>query len=140
MSPRQRRPPPAGVLFATAVATVLACSSGEDDKDDNQFRADVIWCEEAVARLATCCPGFEPMRVECKYYYSHVRSCGPDTMTKVEPAFTTDESRCIIDTPCDALVANDVCRRAQDARAVNTTTHTETGSTTGTVRGPRVCP
>src|SRR5690606_15793979 len=121
-------------------ASVLACSSGPDDEDDNQFRTDVLWCEEALARLVTCCPGFDPRPVECNYYYSYDRGCGPDTMNKVEPAFTTDESRCIRDTPCDALVANGACGRAQNARAVSmetTSSGSLPGSTSGIVRGPR---
>jgi len=105
--------PAAGVFFALGVALVLACNNGNDEEDDNQFREDVIWCEEAVARLERCCPGFDAMKVECRFYYSYNEGCQTATTTRIDPAFTKDESRCIHDTSCDALVAGGVCTRAE---------------------------
>jgi hypothetical protein len=146
MPPRQRRLPPAGASFAFAIASILACSDPDHVEDDNQFRTDVVWCEEALARLTLCCPNFDPLIVECNYYYSFDRGCGSEKTRKVEPAFTQDESRCILDMSCDALAANGVCARAQQARGVDLTIERDTDSntprqtTTGTVRGPRVCP
>lgn len=146
MPPRQRRLPPAGVSFAFVIASILACSNPDHIEDDNQFRTDVVWCEEALARLSTCCPSFDPLLVECNHYYSYDRGCGSEKTRQVEPAFTQDESRCILDMSCDALVTNGVCARAQQARGVDLTIERDTDSdtsrptTTGTVRGPRVCP
>lgn len=128
LPPRPRRTaslPAAGVFFALGVALVLACNNGNDEEDDNQFREDVIWCEEAVARLERCCPGFDAAKVECQFYFSYNEGCGTATTRRVNPALTTDESRCIRDTSCDALVAQGVCARAEQggaARSSETTT------------------
>jgi len=116
-SRRRAKLPAVGVIFALAIALVLACNGGHDEEDDNQFRTDVLWCEEALGRLISCCPSFDARVVECNYYYSFDEGCGTATTRRIEPAFTIDESRCIRDTTCDALVTNKVCERAQAARA-----------------------
>ncbi len=134
-----------GVLFGLGVALVLAC--GSDKKDDNQFRTDVISCEEALARLSSCCPNFDAQPVECNYYYYYDDGCGVATTQKVEPAFTEAESECVRDTPCEVLRSSGVCTRAALARSpsfsstVETTSSTSTSSSSGSiVRGPAVCP
>ena len=152
--PSARKLPAAGVLFALGVALVLACNSnGNDEEDDNQFRDDVIWCEEAIARLERCCPGFDGARVECKFYYSYNEGCGSSETRRTEPAFTKDESRCIHDTTCSALVDTGVCARAAQngsARSSITSDSTSSSGTSGTSSSgsrseaapprPTVCP
>ena len=98
---------------------MFACSSA--DHDTNNFRADVIDCEDALARLTSCCPGFDPGRVQCTYYHdkSHSESgCSShtiDTYAHETPALSIDESHCVITRTCDDLVAGGVCARAQAA-------------------------
>lgn len=108
------------MFFALGVVAFLACKSDEtkdDEEDDNQFREDVIQCEEAVARLQRCCPSFDGSRVLCNYYFSFDKStCGPTETRSINPALNLAESRCVIDTSCGDLVANGVCARAQEAR------------------------
>ena len=117
---RSASPPAAGVLFALGVALVLACNNGNDEEDDDQFREDVIWCEEAVARLERCCPGFDARKVECLFYFSYDEGCGTSTTRRIDPAFTSEESRCIQDTSCDALVSQGICARAERGGAART--------------------
>ena len=143
---------PTGVIFALGVVALLACEDGDtknDEEDDNQFREDVIQCEEAIARLERCCPGFDGSRVLCNYYFRFDTStCGPRTTDSVNPALDMAESRCVLETSCEDLVADDVCKRAQEARTY--TRHVvENSSSSGTGRSadvnesdshPPVCP
>jgi hypothetical protein len=126
-----RRGPAGGVVFALVIAILLTFACGRDDyeEDDNQFRPSVLHCEEALARLVRCCPGFDPSVVECEYFFSRDEGCGATTVQRVEPAFALDESQCILDTGCDDLVARQVCSRAQRARTRCGTASTGPGST-----------
>lgn len=130
---RPRRTP-AGVLFALGVVALLACEDGDtknDEEDDNQFREDVIQCEEAIARLQRCCPDFDGSRVLCNYYFRFDTStCGPRRTDSVHPALNLSESRCVLSTTCEDLVGQEVCTRAQEARTY-TTHRVENGSSSG---------
>src|SRR3954466_13664472 len=101
-----------GVAVTVVLCSLLACKG--DTHDDDDFRFDVIECEDALARIVTCCPGFDPAPVLCDYRYDHTSGCGSGTSTtSIEPAFTPGESRCIRDTSCDDLIAHQICARAQ---------------------------
>jgi hypothetical protein len=99
-----------------------AASSSSTTNDDN-FREDVFACEEAVARLAECCPNFDGKDIKCTYYYSRnetVNDCNGQTSVttvQVEPAITTASAACIERTACADLVANGVCARALVAKS-----------------------
>ncbi len=108
-------------VLAAVVALILACSNGKDEQDDDQFREDVIVCEEAVARLEHCCPGFDVRSIECRYRYAHREGCGTTTTERTEPAFTKAESACVRAASCEDLVAKGACTRASDAGAARTT-------------------
>jgi hypothetical protein len=139
---------PTGVVFALGVVAVLACKDGDtsnDEEDDNQFREDVIQCEEALARLERCCPDFDGSRVLCNYYFQlDTSTCGPTKTDSVEPALALSESRCVLDTSCEDLRAKDVCKRAEEARTY--TRHRVEGSNGATgdidqkTSHPPVCP
>ncbi len=136
-----------GVAFALGVALLLACGDSNHKKDDNNFREDVIECEDAVAKLQRCCAGFDPTDVLCQYYYEYQSGCGDSQTDSVKPVFTTAESACIRSAPCEQLVATRVCDRAQKARAYeyHASTSTEVGSSTtttdaSTVTHLPVCP
>lgn len=131
---------PAGVFFALGVVALLACTHGHDKEDDNQFREDVIQCEEAVARLDRCCPSFDASRVLCNYYFSYDEAaCSPPTTRRVSPALDLEESRCVIDTSCEDLVANGVCQRAQEAGTYSSTSVAGDGGRSETNTHPAVC-
>jgi hypothetical protein len=139
---------PLGVVFALGVVALLACEDGDtknDEEDDNQFREDVIQCEEAIARLERCCPDFDGSRVLCNYYFHFDTStCGPRKTESIQPALKLTESRCVLDTSCEDLVGKDVCKRAQDARTYTSRRVENGGSSSGDVNEsdshPPVCP
>jgi hypothetical protein len=74
------------------------------------LREDELLCEEAAARLADCCPGFDPSVLVC-----HYSSCAGATY----PALTISESKCIDDLSCSQLVDRGVCARAANATQPN---------------------
>ena len=128
------------VLVTLGVVSALACGDPDIDEDDNQFREDVIVCEEAVARLAKCCPGFEGARVLCNYYYRHDSGggCGTSSTDSVHPALSPPESACVLDKSCEALVESGVCDRAQEA---TTYTSREVEDSSPVLQShPPVCP
>jgi hypothetical protein len=127
-------------LFALGVLAFLACKDKDHDEDDNQFREDVIQCEEAIARLSNCCPGFDGSRVLCNYYYSFDNSgCGPAQTEHVNPALNLSESQCVRDTSCEDLVGNDVCKRAQEARTYSSSVASDNSKNVSDSHPP-VCP
>jgi hypothetical protein len=71
---------------------------------DGGLREDEIDCEEAVAYLQQCCPGFARTEtLQCVYG----DSCGV-----IEPALSIDQSQCILGLSCPQIVANGICDRA----------------------------
>lgn len=124
-----------GVAVASlVVCTLLACRSG-DEHDDNNFRADVIECEDALAHLEECCPGFDATPVLCNFYYDKTSGCGSTETSSEEPALTQAESSCIRDRSCEALVENKVCERAQAARSYKKQTSTSITSSSSSSSG-----
>jgi len=93
------------------------------------LREDELLCEETAARLADCCPDFDPSVLECSYY----SGCG----TTSYPAITIAESECIDDLSCSELIDRGVCGRA--AHATQPTEHTD-GDETTTEQRVEVCP
>ena len=139
MARRARAPWQAATLLAGAL---FACSStrstsGGDEHDDNNFRADVIECEDALDRLEHCCPGFDAAPVLCNFFHSKSSGCGTVSTDNVTPALSRDESECIRETSCESLVATKVCDRAQLARAYES--HKQTPYPSTTAHAP-VCP
>jgi hypothetical protein len=139
----------AGVAATLLVCALFACGTGDgsgDEHDDNNFRGDVIECEDALDRLERCCPGFDATPVLCNYFHQKSTGCGTTSQDDVRPALSRDESACIRDTSCDALVATKVCARAQQARAYQTyektslsSSSSDTPTTTSTTHAA-VCP
>jgi hypothetical protein len=143
----------AGVASTVVICALFACSnsydgSSDDEHDDNNFRGDVIECEDALSRLEQCCPGFDATPVLCNYFHSKSSGCGTTSTSNVRPALERWESACIRDESCDELVANKVCERAQNARAYQaqqtTTISSPSSATTGDAPGHAshapVCP
>jgi hypothetical protein len=102
------------------VASVFACASSSTES--NNFREEVFYCEEALARLESCCPGFSARQVTCYHYYRESTGCdGKTTSTHEDPAIGLRDSQCILDKDCSALVTGRVCERAQVAKYPTTT-------------------
>ena len=78
----------------------LAMMTGADGITEEEFV-----CEVATARLAECCPGFDPKLFAC------YREPGCNSPAD-RPDFTEIESRCILKMGCDDLRAIRVCKRA----------------------------
>ena len=98
------------------MALLFACGDGSKHDYDN-FREDVVFCEDAVAYLTSCCPGFDAHAVACQYHYDYTPG-GCDTSATVDaenPALDLEESRCILGRSCDSLRNAGVCERAQQA-------------------------
>jgi hypothetical protein len=118
---------------------MLACGA---DPNTNEFREDVLWCEDAVARLASCCPQPGLGNIKCYYYSS---GCDSPSQVSLSPALSISESRCIRDLDCAALRDRGVCARAVPVEGFSSSTTTSTGGTTASTssqdppRGP-VCP
>jgi hypothetical protein len=138
-----RRHIPFGMVAALVVALVMACDNGHDE-DDTQFRKDVIWCEEAVAHLEECCGNlFDAHQVECRHFYSKDEGCGSQQITRIDPAYTLEESECVREQSCDWITSNKICERAlvagkarksvYDSREVDTPTVGTSSSTSGVV-------
>lgn len=121
----------AGVAASLVLCMLLACSSsgGDDEHDRNNFRKDVIECEDALAQLERCCPGFDAKPVLCNYSYDHSAGCGSSSTMSITPALSTQESSCIREKSCEALIGGKVCERAQQARLyISNTSYTTSSS------------
>lgn len=70
------------------------------------LRRDELHCENAVAHLQRCCPGFQPGDVYCVY----AESC-----SVVYPSISEGDASCIVDSSCTTLVENGACARAMEA-------------------------
>jgi hypothetical protein len=82
------------------------------------LRQDEVECEEAVAYLIECCPGFDHGVVRCEYQ----TTCGV-----TYPDLTTRESQCILDASCEELRQHDLCNRVVARSAANYDPETPSG-------------
>lgn len=86
------------------------------DTDDN-FRPEVLLCEDAVGKLSECCPDFPAKSVDCTYKIeTHDSGCDFSTTVTITPGLSVPESRCILAMDCDTM-RKDVCRRAANVGA-----------------------
>lgn len=69
-------------------------------------REDELRCEEAVARLADCCPGFDTSRIDCAYYATCNGTHRPD--------IPITEARCIAAASCATVDQSAICERVLD--------------------------
>jgi hypothetical protein len=67
------------------------------------FRQDEVECDEALARLEECCPGFHASAIRCTY----IEGCEHSTYPSILPG----ESRCIRDKSCDEIRQKHTCER-----------------------------
>ena len=109
---------PVGVAFALGVV-ITGSAHGADDApetDDQNFREEVLLCEEAVGKLDTCCPDIDWSTVQCNYRHTTTGGCTDGTADFEDPALNLAESRCILDTSCEDIHRNGVCTRAKAAQ------------------------
>ncbi|MFT3764260.1 MAG: hypothetical protein QM820_01870 [Minicystis sp.] len=72
------------------------------------LREDELECEQAVAHLQSCCPGFETAQIRCVY---------SDTCSLTLPALSIAESECIMKRSCDEIIASKLCEATQDSES-----------------------
>ncbi len=84
-----------------ALIVVYGCS--------NDFRADVLRCEEAVAHLQECCIGLAVPESVCEYD----EGCGDETF----PNITEELSECIRSLSCGEIIAGGECTRPSSTGA-----------------------
>lgn len=138
---------PIGMTVGLGIALVMACDDGHTE-DDSQFHEDVIWCEEAAAHLQECCgTAFDPKQIACVHYFEQDTGCGDTTTQTQDPAFTTDESRCLRGQSCDQIRAADICARAMAAGRARTSESSSnpdgtfsSSTSSGSVGTAAVCP
>lgn len=126
----RRRGPTAALVLTVVVVAALSCAS----EGDEPFREDVVLCEEALAHVRTCCPGFDGTRLECTFRAEH--GCG--SFARI--AFSKSESNCIRDTSCEDIVRMGICSRAQEAHTWVDASVPVPASEIGVARRPAVCP
>lgn len=103
------------LLVFLILVSPLAVRTAQAADDDDNFRPDVLHCEEALGKLAQCCPSFVTTDVSCTYDERQTSGCDFYTTVTVTPAFTESESQCILASSCQALTDTGVCARAQKA-------------------------
>ena len=107
---------PRGWFLVVLAALSLHSHKARSTTDDDQFREDVILCEEAVAHLQSCCPSADFSGVKCTYYYNQDDCDG--SVTSTLPGYSTAQSNCIRNASCADLVAIGACASPTDAGAV----------------------
>lgn len=101
-------------LLTVSLHESAAAAAANDFSDYDDLNGAVLSCEEAVAALAECCPGFEPQRVRCvDHRYRQTSACtGSVTEGHELPALDVATSECVRAMSCADLVAGSTCARA----------------------------
>ena len=118
MTNRVRRPRAVLAIFlflAASVRGTRADAESGDYSDHDDLDEAVLSCEEAVAALAACCPGFDSRSVRCiDHRYRKTSSCtGNVTEGHERPELDPGESACIRRSSCSDLVASAPSARAE---------------------------
>jgi hypothetical protein len=113
---------PRSALIAGAVFIALACGN---------IREDELECEEAVAKLDSCCSNFDSSPIQCTFQ--------SDCSSTTYPDLDEPTSRCIRDESCDVIVGTGVCARALKAHPTDSTSD-DGADAGGNPSTPGVCP
>jgi hypothetical protein len=93
------------------------------------LREDEIDCEEAVAHLDECCPGFaKATSMSCTFGTGCEQSL---------PELTVDESRCVTAASCDEIRSRNLCETLKHVMSPDDAPADGVG---GLPVRPRVCP
>src|SRR3954471_1552235 len=87
-----------GLLAAVAIIVAPWCF------DCGSIEHGELWCEDAVAHLKACCPGFHASSLYCE----HVEGCS----TSKVPDLSGPEIDRLREGSCEELAASHVCERA----------------------------
>lgn len=80
--------------FAVMLVVGVALSCGEITEDE-------MVCEEAVARLESCCPEIDPRRINCVF----AQGCN----TELAPVLTSRASECLGEASCADMRDRGIC-------------------------------
>jgi hypothetical protein len=119
---------PGGFTAALLLGVILGCTG---------IREDELACEEAVAHLQDCCPGFYASSVDCTY---EPGGCG---VSPLYPEISTNQGWCIRSESCAELESTGVCARAIAMPPATTWSDTNTDPSEGDAAPPpfpQVCP
>jgi hypothetical protein len=97
-------------LLMTSGYVVRANAATDKEEDSNNFREDVILCEEAVAHASACC-NFKVQGDACQFYhYYSYDSCGCDSpgtdgseRKDIQPVLSAKAARRIADMDCETM-------------------------------------
>lgn len=94
---------------------------GGTDTDDDNFREDVIECEQAASHLRECCPN-ATSAPDCHYYTKTTsEDCGCSgtyvSSISYDRPISIDESKSIQNSSCDELATNGTCDQVWDSNA-----------------------
>lgn len=111
---------PLGVL---ALTRTLACAD-----EDESFRMDVLYCENAIEHAKACCPLLAPLRQSCRHAHSeedHPCSCSSSdeytTTVDTNPTLSITESERLLESDCEAIRAQQGCEKLQEQIVQRTT-------------------
>ena len=102
----------------------VARGSTSTDTNDDNFREDVIECEQAAAHLRDCCPN-ATSAPDCHYYdRKTTETCGCSesyvTSSSWDRPIAIDQSKEIQNSSCDELAQNGTCDRQWASNAGET--------------------
>lgn len=80
----------------------------------NGFREDEIDCEKAVVHVSECCPSFIARSLDCSYHES--LDCSDSVVSREYPDLSLEDSQCLRDKSCAAMVSDGDCSRLKDAK------------------------
>lgn len=117
-----------GAVVAAAVFVLFACGDPDDYDRREDMTTEIIACEEAYARLESCCPGFaiptaetgDGVCVDRDFRKKSPHGCDSGyTLRTFEqrPAIGRSESACVREASCQVLRDSGVCTRARTAKA-----------------------
>lgn len=106
--------------LATGLVIIAVWGCDSEDKDEHDdLTSEVVSCEEAIAHLDGCCPGFVATRDgQCvdQDYVKHGGGCiyeDYDSLRTIRrlPEMTRGESKCVRELSCEDLVRKGICER-----------------------------
>jgi hypothetical protein len=124
-----------GIVLSFGLVWQVQASDDVDERDENNFREDVILCEEAIGRISQCCPSMSPPSNSCEFlHYEKKDYCGGcDSTLRFSahdyrtPVLSIRESKGLIDATCSSVecpkVADMLARKHTDAGSYNGTCH-----------------
>ena len=98
-----RRRVPGTFFRLLALGVALFCTSAATCG----VREDELQCEETVAHLQDCCPGYDPdfHAIDCTY-----KPPGPCVSEEL-PSLATSTAKCIRDLSCDIIRTKGLCEQ-----------------------------